>query len=343
MCGDCLNMCVHELGNNISVTIVVPVFKVSEYIERCIRSVLSQTYRHIECIIVDDASPDDSIDKCERLISVYDGPIRFRILHHECNRGLSAARNTGTEVATGDYVYYLDSDDEITPDCLEQLVAIACKYPAADMIMGNHVTCSEDGDSQVCFSPNIQEGLYSGEELGAFLEKQTLPATAWNKLLQRDFLNRHRISFKEGVIYEDRLWFFHLSAVMRKAYICKDVTYHYYHRPNSIVTGSSDKDVAKSYAVIYDEILHHLTAGREMNELKRYVEGFSRRYLLYRALVPEYNDLWREYWRLCEVYGCESLRLKLGLVWVLARVLGASGGRVLQWMSDVRGWWRRRL
>jgi len=109
------------------------------------------------------------------------------------------------------------------------------------------------------------------------------------------------------------------------------------------VTGSSDEDVAKSFAVIYDEILHHLTAGQEMNELNRYVEGFCRRYLLFRALMPEYNDLWREYWRLCGVYGCESSRLKLGLAWVLARVFGAGGGRVLQWMSDVRGWWRRRL
>ena len=336
-------MCILELDNCISVTIIIPVYNVSEYIERCIRSVLSQTYGHIECIIVDDASPDDSIDKCERLIRAYEGPIRFRILHHECNRGLSAARNTGTEVATGDYIYYLDSDDEITPDCIEKLVSLACEYPAADMVLGNHETCSVDGHSQVCIGPNVQEGLYSGKELNVFFEQHTFPVMAWNKLFRRDYLNRHGITFRNGVIYEDFLWFFHLSAVLKIVYLCMDVTYHYYLRPNSIVTGSSGEDAAKNYAVIYDEILHHLTAGREINELNRYVEGFSRRYVLYHSLIPEYNDLWNKYWRLCRVYGCESSRLKLGAVWVLARVFGACGDRLLLWMRDVRGWWRRRM
>ena len=93
------------------VTIVIPVYQVSEYVERCVCSVMAQSYPYLECIIVDDATQDDSIVKCEQLIAAYKGPIRFRILHHGQNRGLSAARNTGTKVATGDYLYYLDSDD----------------------------------------------------------------------------------------------------------------------------------------------------------------------------------------------------------------------------------------
>ena len=78
------------------VSIIIPVFNVSEYIERCIKSVMNQTYSDIECLIVDDATLDDSIEKCERLIVEYKGPIKFSILHHQKNRGLSAARNTGT-------------------------------------------------------------------------------------------------------------------------------------------------------------------------------------------------------------------------------------------------------
>ena len=79
---------------------------------------MNQTYKNIECVILNDATNDDSIEKCERLIKNYHGQIRFRTVFHDMNRGLSAARNAGTDVAMGDYLFYLDSDDEITPDCI---------------------------------------------------------------------------------------------------------------------------------------------------------------------------------------------------------------------------------
>ena len=108
-------------GKEVLISIVIPVWEVSAYIARCLRSVMGQTYSRIECIIVDDASQDDSIAQCEQMIAKYRGPIRFSILHHSHNRGLSAARNTGTEAATGEYIYYLDSDDELPPDSIENL------------------------------------------------------------------------------------------------------------------------------------------------------------------------------------------------------------------------------
>ena len=97
------------------VSIIIPVYNVSLYIERCIKSVMSQTYQDIECILVNDATPDDSIAIAERLIADYNGTIQFRILNHEHNKGQSTARNTGIDASTGDYLYFLDSDDEITP------------------------------------------------------------------------------------------------------------------------------------------------------------------------------------------------------------------------------------
>ena len=111
------------------ISIIIPVYQVSDYVERCIRSVMSQTFTDIECIIVDDATVDDSMVKCQKLIDEYDGRIQFRLLHHEKNRGLSAARNTGTKAATGEYVFYLDSDDEITSDCIEKMMLLAEKHP----------------------------------------------------------------------------------------------------------------------------------------------------------------------------------------------------------------------
>ena len=91
-----------------TISVIIPIYNVSAYVERCIRAVMMQTYTDFECILVDDASQDDSLAKCEKLIAAYEGPIRFSILWHQQNRGLSAARNTGTDAATGDYIIYID-------------------------------------------------------------------------------------------------------------------------------------------------------------------------------------------------------------------------------------------
>lgn len=126
------------------VSVIVPVYQVSEYVERCIRSVMDQTYTDIECIIADDATQDDSIEKCEALIENYDGPIQFWIIRHEQNRGLSAARNTGTKAAKGAYLYYLDSDDYISPDCIEKLVSVVKDDPSIEMVQGNSLMKSDE-------------------------------------------------------------------------------------------------------------------------------------------------------------------------------------------------------
>ena len=120
------------------ISIIVPVYNVERYICECFESIAAQTYEgELECIFVDDCGQDDSIALLEQLIASYSGPIQFSILHHEHNRGLSAARNTGIEHATGDYVYFLDSDDCITPDCIEKLSALAKKYKGIDVVQGS--------------------------------------------------------------------------------------------------------------------------------------------------------------------------------------------------------------
>lgn len=123
-----------------TVTVVIPVYNVAPYVERCLLSVMQQTFPAAECIIVDDCSTDDSIAICNRLIRDYNGTTRFSILQHERNRGLSAVRNTGTKAATGEYIYYLDSDDEITSDCLKRLIEPLRSNNSLDMVMGEYQT-----------------------------------------------------------------------------------------------------------------------------------------------------------------------------------------------------------
>lgn len=87
------------------ISVIIPVYNVADYIEHCILSVMRQSYQNLECIIVDDATDDDSILICERIIRNYKGIIDFRVIHHKHNRGLSEARNTGIKAAKGDYLF----------------------------------------------------------------------------------------------------------------------------------------------------------------------------------------------------------------------------------------------
>lgn len=121
-----------------TITVVMPVYNVSQYVVRCVQSVINQTYPATECIIVDDASTDDSLVQCQRLISSYKGSTKFSFVLHDSNRGLSAARNTGAYLAKADYIYYVDSDDELTSDCLEKLIAPCICDDSIEMVMGNY-------------------------------------------------------------------------------------------------------------------------------------------------------------------------------------------------------------
>ena len=317
------------------VSIIIPVYNVSGYIERCILSVMSQTYTDIECIIVDDATEDDSIEKCERIINDNANlNIKFKILHHEVNRGLSAARNTGTMAATGDYIFYLDSDDEITSDCIEKLLKIALKHPEVELVMGNYMEHHLDGTCEVFIKHDAPSGLIDDTVFVPSFLYLKLPVGAWNKLMKRTFVLQHSLFFKEGIINEDLLWIFFVQIVLPSLYVCKDVTYHYHVRPHSITNTIDHKGLAESYSIIYDEILHNLTAGREQLELNRFVEGFCRRYLEHKDTIPMYKTLMREYKKCSKQNRMKTVQIKLEFASVLGYIPRSVG--FLRMMSKVR-------
>lgn len=303
----------------IKVSIIIPVYNVSAYIERCIKSVINQTYYDIECIIVDDATPDDSITKCEQMIAAYDGPIRFSILHHQQNRGLSAARNTGTEVATGEYLYYLDSDDEITLDCIEKLLKPMMEDNSIEIVQGNHIE-ERDGKEMIYYkgkSPILI--LNNGEIYKHYFKYHHIITTAWNKLMKRSFIIRFQLYFKEGILFEDRHWMFYVQKHLKKAYICKDITYYYHIRPHSITRGK-EKTIGKSYHIIYQDILNHLTRGHEKTELSGYAYGFCKPYCIYVNEVPALKDTYNLYRQLAKRFKCWCVYILLTLVGVVRRL-----------------------
>lgn len=247
-----------NIKNFMKISIIIPVYNVAQYIEECLNSVIAQTYMgDMECLIVDDCGTDDSIAIAKRIIQDYQGNIKFQILHHEHNRGLSAARNTGIEASTGDYLYFLDSDDSIIPECLELMVDTLKNYPRAEIVQAGatstNKSCGFDMESKSL-------PVYSCDKYWIkcnMLKRNMIPVTAWNKLIRRDFLIRNNLFFKEGILHEDEHWNFFVSKRLTQLAICHHNTYKYNVRNGSIITTKNDNGL-QSWFFILDDFIKNI-------------------------------------------------------------------------------------
>ncbi len=258
------------------ISIIIPVYNVAPYIENCLKSVMGQTYTgNMECLLVDDCGNDDSIAIAEGIINEYKGPIRFQFLHHKQNQGLSAARNTGTDVATGDYVFYLDGDDEITVDCVEKLARPVINDQTIEMVIGNRRIKSEDilVSSRHQKRLNIQqEDIVSSEVVRFYYyNRRKFYLSAWNKLIRRDFLIQNQLYFREGLLHEDILWVYYVVKYLCHLYVIPDITYIYHKRPHSITTGIDVENRLRHKIMIYEDIANNLTDGDKEREAKFYL------------------------------------------------------------------------
>lgn len=325
--------------SEITVSVIMPIYNVSAYIEQCIRSVMRQTYTgSMECLIVDDCGSDESIATAEQMIAAYDGPIRFKILHHEQNRGLSAARNTGTMQAKGTYLYYLDSDDEMTEDCIETLMGQMTAHPGLEMVQGNAVRYFPSNRSVVDVKQVSLPLAVTNEEVRrCFYQLKQMRVNVWNKLVRRDLVVDNNILCLEGVLYEDNLWSFDLLKVLKHAGFISEITYHHRVRPNSIMTGTDKRTKILNYCTIYREILTHLTPGHEQEEVDYYVKIVGSIDLKYGHDVPEFKDVMRLCREQAKRYGGFWSRLRLELVSFLGksklgRAFWASARKVKRWV-----------
>lgn len=255
-----------------SISIIIPVYNVRDYITECLVSVAEQTYtKGVECLIVDDCAKDDSILLAQAFIDKYQGEIDFRILRHERNRGLSAARNTGIANARGTYVLFVDSDDTIMPDCLFHLVNVVHRYPTAEIIAAGAKTNWKGLEKQFTMEKPFPDFADNPQWIARTMlmrgGKDGIPVTAWNRLVKKDFLLEHKLLFREGILHEDELWNFMLAQKVRYIAFCKHDTYFYRTRPQSIMTGFRDKDVhAMACLPVWKEMLEHFTPDLEKEQ-----------------------------------------------------------------------------
>ena len=227
------------------VSIIIPVYNVTSYIERCLQSVVSQTYHNIECILVDDCSTDDSCRIARDFINSYEGDISFTIVSHHVNQGLAAARNTGIRNATGDYLYFLDSDDAITPDCISTLIELFLKNPDIDFAQGNYLN-NDHALSKYSFNQDIPSYVNTRQTIEDLMLCKIV-TSACNRLLSRSFISNNQLFFPVGLLHEDLYWVYFTAKHTRAAAFTPKGLDIYYQNVNSIVTSISNKTRIKRY------------------------------------------------------------------------------------------------
>ena len=243
------------------VSIIIPVYNVSLYIERCIYSVLRQSYEDLECVIVNDDSQDDSMKKVHDILFNQDTNTSFTIVSHPFNQGLSAARNTGVKNSIGEYIYFLDSDDEITPDCIEKLVSYLNNL-YADIVVGE---LSVIGENRIKYSPlsiNDNTCLNGNEIIDAFLRREWYEM-AWNKLVNRKMFFEKGCWFREGIVHEDNLWSFYVALKSQTMIVSRQTTYLYYINPGTITSKKQQKHF-DSMLIVMGEMIETWNANEAL-------------------------------------------------------------------------------
>jgi glycosyltransferase involved in cell wall biosynthesis len=215
----------------VKISVILPVYNVAEYIESCLKSVVNQDFLSFECLLIDDCSTDNSLFIIEDFVSKYNGLIEFKIIKKEINEGLSEARNTGVNSSTGEYLYFLDSDDEIFHDTLSYLSSKVELFNC-DMACGEF---TNDLNFKFTYQNLVEEEYYHEEVCYAIKRK----VNAWNKLIRKSFIVENNINFEPNIYHEDRLWNFEILLKMESIFLSNKTTYFYRIRPNSIITDIS--------------------------------------------------------------------------------------------------------
>lgn len=257
------------------ISIIIPVYKVEKYLEKCIESVLKQTYTNLQIILVDDGSPDNCGKICDEYAKK---DPRIEVIH-KVNGGLSDARNVGIAKAKGKYIGFVDSDDYIKEDMYEILINLIKEYDADVSICNLYDVI--DGKEYIKNNENgIQE--YSRLEiLKEVLLDKNIQSYAWNKLYKKELFDE--IKYPIGKKYEDIGTTFYVFEKCNKIVVTSEPEYYYLKRSDSLVN-----NVTESTVLDYTDIIiqRYLYTQKNIEKLRKY-----NNYYLAKTLITAHNDI----------------------------------------------------
>ena len=261
------------------VSFIIPIYKVELYLEQCVDSVLNQTYRDIEVILVDDGSPDGCPAMCDAY-TLKDS--RVKVLHKP-NGGLSDARNAGLNEATGDYVIFMDSDDFwVNNDALKKLVDLVCQHQNCDFIGFNCMYYYPDSQTYkkwVAYNEELAIPSDKDSAMCSLVASGTMPMSACLKMISRKTLSEIGLTFKKGIVAEDIPWFIDLLEGSKKCMFVNHYIYAYRQNVSGSITRSGGE---RSFNCLFDIL------ESELDKIETRSFNESAKQSLYSFLAYEY-------------------------------------------------------
>lgn len=249
------------------VTLSMPIYNVAPYVEHALLSALNQTFESIEFLLVDDRGTDNSMDIVRQTIKDHPRGKDVKIIEHPHNIGTGATKNTAIDNAQGEYLYFMDSDDEITPDCI-QVLYDRMMEEKVDMIVGSSQSINMNG----MVSEHLQLENISRRGVGIlmnyhYLENHLFPVFTWNKLYSLSFLKKNCIRCIPGHHCEDLYFSFNVERYVQSFSYINKVTYLYYIRPNSFMDRIQSHISKREVAMLMDFILYKKSYIREIKDI----------------------------------------------------------------------------
>lgn len=278
------------------VSINIPVYKCENYILRCLESVKNQTYKNLEVTLINDQTPDQSVQIAEEFIQKYDLK-NWKIIHLEKNSGLSVVRNKGIDTAQGKYLYFLDSDDEITADCIEKMVEIAEKEKVQMTI--SQIECEKaiDGKKSFCLGKIKESKSIRGNEkvFRAFSQGRII-SSAVNKLFLVDFFKQNKIYFVPGLFAQDELWTFHTCLQLESVAYQTDVTYTYFLHDQSVIHNRGKRHFDNWFTIgqYIDKALKEEKSKERKRLILQYLIKYKNTTLIMNWRAQKSEELWKE-------------------------------------------------
>lgn len=283
------------MQQDILISVIVPVYNAEKYLVRCVDSILNQTYQNLEVILVDDGAKDHSGVMCDDYARK---DTRIRVVHKK-NGGLSSARNAGIDIASGEYLGFVDSDDWIEPETYETMLGLALEYNAKMVCVGRYDVDANTMEKTVGLCPQKEEVISGIEMLGRVFVWDNCDSSSCDKLFHRSLYDGLR--YTHGVVSEDVALFPYTAERAERVVMCDKPFYNYYHHGGTITTATvSEKSFhfGDHTAVIYDYICRNYPQIEEQAHRLR-VSGLVHSLLSYELAEPENRKKFQDRCRVC--------------------------------------------
>lgn len=277
--------------NEVLVSVIVPIYKVEKYLRQCVDSIIAQTYKNLEIILVDDGSPDQCPCICDEYATV---DSRIKVIH-KANGGLSDARNAGTSLATGEYIAYIDSDDWIRKDYIEKLVEIIVDHHAEMAICGSQNVSTRETPA-VIIQKHSKCLFTQKKALENLLYQHGMDTSAWGRIVKTKIAKKYL--FPKGLLFEDLATIYKYMLECSKIAYTNEPMYFYYQNPTSITHTKGDPKKLDIIPIVHQLVEDVTNAYPELE-----AAAMARKFSVYcyvimqlKLLDATYKDLEQQVW-----------------------------------------------